>query len=104
MPQSPSYTNVGRVSDIGRGEMSIDRQPVRLYYCEGQCLRKKVVPADRAGTTVRTRSVSGGMENVVGKVNRSVSRVGTDAYGSPKSPAMRPTRNSATHALPGPPR
>jgi hypothetical protein len=29
--------------------MSIDRQPACLYYCEGQCLRKKVVPGDRAG-------------------------------------------------------
>ena len=48
MPQSPSYTNVGRVSDIRRGEMSIDRQPACSYYCEGQCLRKKVAPADRA--------------------------------------------------------
>jgi hypothetical protein len=48
MPQSPSYTNVGRVSDIRRGEMPIDRQPVCTYYCDGQSLRKKVAPADRA--------------------------------------------------------
>src|SRR5436309_6978959 len=48
MPQSPSYTKVGRVSDIRRGETSIDRRPVCWYHCEGQCLRKKVAPADRA--------------------------------------------------------
>jgi len=28
--------------------MSIDRQSVCFDYCEGQCLRKKVAPGDRA--------------------------------------------------------
>jgi hypothetical protein len=48
MPQSPSYTNVGRVSDIRRRELALDRQPACSYYCEGQCLKKKVVPAEPA--------------------------------------------------------
>jgi hypothetical protein len=54
MPQSPSYTNVGRVSDIGRGEMSIDR-PAR---------RPCGIPTPARERLLRTRSVSGGMQNV----------------------------------------